>query len=492
LRAPFETRAAAVAWLEQHGIAHVARLNVEALTPLVEPALRPSLRTVGARKRLVELVSAEALARSSDWLRTPRMLEALPPLAWRFLEAERERAALARASVAERLRPPDEPKALAVHAALLALRDRVPPTVAPRPAPAAEGTLRFDPALPGFRYEDPVPYEAPARAGGGFARPEAKLTLAPGAPRAECSCGAAGGECVHGLAAIDAALAWLHRPADEAFRGALDELARPAWQRTLRALEHAIEQSPEDRAGIELDWRLRVEDAGVEAAPWVRRLGKRGQPGAAKRLGRRHLLFEHGAALSPEDARVAALLPEREGFASRALLEALVGHPRVFLEDEPERAVTVDRAPVGLVAEDRRGTLRVSAGVDGTALPPALLARVRGGGADEPLFLWDGRRLTLLDVKAELRALLVVLAREGDLFPPESQGALLEALARWAGRLPVTMPRGVMGESVPAATAPVLRLEVQPDGSVEIELRVRPLPESHSFAPGEGARDVHV
>ncbi|MCU0682084.1 MAG: DEAD/DEAH box helicase [Polyangiaceae bacterium] len=497
LRAPFETRAEVLAWLEQHGIAHLARLNAEVLTPLVDPALRSSLRAVGARRRLLDLASAEALARSSDWLRTPRLLETLPPLAWRYLEDEREDAALARATIAERLRPPEASRALAVHTSLRALRDRLSPSLAPRPASAlaasAAGALRCDAALPGFRYEDPRASEAPARVGGGFAKPEVRLTLTPGAPRAECSCGAAGGDCVHVLSAIDTALHWLHQPVSEAFLGALAELARPAWQRTLLALEQALEQTPEDRAGIELDWRLRVVDnVGVEAAPWVRRLGKRGQPGAAKRLGRRHLLFEHGAALRPEDARIATLLPEREGFAPRALLEALIGHARVFLEDEPERAVLVDRAPVGLVAEDRRGTLRVSAGVDGTALPPALLARVRGGGADEVLFLWDGGRLTLLDVKAELRALLVVLAREGDLFPPESQGALLEALARWAGRLPVAMPRGVLGESVAASCSPVLRFEVQPDGSVEVELRIRPLPESNSFLPGDGARDVHV
>ncbi len=85
-----------------------------------------------------------------------------------------------------------------------------------------------------------------------------------------------------------------------------------------------------------------------------------------------------------------------------------------------------------------------------------------------------------------------MLLRDGNVFPPESRGALLPSLARWAQRLPVTMPRSVMGESVPALLLHVLRLEAQVDGSVELELRVKPLHDTASLVPGHGARDVHV
>ncbi len=494
LRVPFDTRAALFAWLERHGIAHVARLNLEALAPRVEPALRAQLRVLGARRRLIDLASLETLARSAEWLPPSRLRELLPPLAWRFLEDERDGAQRARAEVAERLRAPDDPRALAPHAALCELRSRLPASAAPRTARAlGEASLRVDASLPGFRFEDPLPFEPLPFAAGRFVKPEARLVLAPGALRAECSCGAEA--CVHRLAAIDAALLWLRQPPGEAFSAALEELTRPPWERALRAFDQALARGPaaSARPEVELTWRLRVVgDAGVEVAPWVQRLGKRGQRGAAARLTRRRLLLEHGAVLPPEDARVASLLPEVEGFAPRPLLEALVDHPRVVLAADPERAVRVDRAPLGLVAEERLGAVRVSAGVDGAALPPALVERVRRARPDEALFAWDGQRLTLLDVKNELRELLGVLAREGGVFPPESYAALLQTLAKWAGRLPVAMPRSVMGESVPPLLTAVLRLEAQPDGSVEIEARVRPLADVVACVPGQGARDVHV
>ncbi|WP_437720050.1 DEAD/DEAH box helicase [Sorangium sp. So ce861] len=493
--APFATRAALLAWLARHAIAHVARLNLEAVAPRVEPALWPELHVLGARRRLIDLASDDELARSLEWLPASRLRDALPPAVLGFLEDERAAAALARAAVPALLRAPDEPRAQPAHALLCALRARVPDAVAPRPERALRAAaLRFDAALPGFRLDDPLPYES-QRVGAGFVRPEARLTLAPGAPRAECGCGAA--DCVHVLAAIDAALLWLRQPPGDAFFQALDELGRPPWERTLLALDRAFDDGPGARAGVELVFRLDVvEGAGVAVAPFIHRVGKKGQRGAGARIGKKRLLLEHGAKLSAEDARIAALLPDGDAFASRVLLDALIGHPRLVLGEAPDVAVRIERTPVGLVAEERHGAVRVSAGVEGTALPPPLIERVRRARPEEVLFLWDwdqgARRLTLLDVKAEVRSLVDVLLREGNVFPPESHAALLAALARWAQRVPVAMPRSVMGESVPPALIPVLRLTAQPRGAVEVELRIRPLADGPALAPGAGARDVHV
>lgn len=272
-----------------------------------------------------------------------------------------------------------------------------------------------------------------------------------------------------------------------------DEPAQLPWKRALEALEKVLEESPSDRTGIELVWRIAVEaEVGVEVAPWVFKLNKKGKPGAGARLGRRRLLLQYGDKLSPEDARVATLLPEGDAFAPRALLEALVDHPRVFRADVPDVGVRVERAPVGLVAEDRNGVVRLTAGIDGTALPAPTLDRVRRSGAEDVIFLWDGGRLTLLDIKPELRALVGVLHREGNLFPPEGRVALLESLAKWAQHMPVAMPRSVMGESVLPAAIPVVRMEAQSTGAVQVELRVRALPDSPAFVPGVGPRDVHV
>ncbi|HTN89670.1 MAG TPA: ATP-dependent helicase, partial [Sorangium sp.] len=182
--APFETREALLAWLARHGVAHLARLNLEAVAPRADPALWPELRVLGARRRLIDLASADALSRAAEWLPSPRLRAALPPLVVHLLEDERADAALARAAVPSLLQPPGEPRALPAHERLCALRARVPDAVAPRPERALRAAaLRFDAALPGFRFEDPLPFES-HRAGAGFVRPEARLTLAPGALRA--------------------------------------------------------------------------------------------------------------------------------------------------------------------------------------------------------------------------------------------------------------------------------------------------------------------
>ncbi|HZH03908.1 MAG TPA: SNF2-related protein, partial [Myxococcaceae bacterium] len=281
----------------------------------------------------------------------------------------------------------------------------------------------------------------------------------------------------------------------ETFGETLEALVRPAWERALRALERAVEESGGVERGAAISWRLRVIDGyGVEVAPYVHRRTQKGQRTAGARLNRRRLMLDYGARLSPEDARLAALLPEGEGAASQALLFALVDHPRIGLDHAPEEAVRIDRAKVGLVAEDRGGEVVVTAGVDGAALPPPMLERLRRARPDEAQYLWEegSRRLTVLDAGPEVRALLASLNRHGNSFPPESHGALLDGLARLALRIPVALPRTIMGEAVPPEDTAVVRLEAHSGGAVRVELRTRPLKDGPSFTPGEGVRDVHV
>ncbi|QSQ22451.1 DEAD/DEAH box helicase [Pyxidicoccus parkwayensis] len=491
---PFATDGALHAWLRAQGIEHVTRLSLVMLGPRVEAPLVPQFRMAIAGRRLVELASAESVARwTSEVQPSPKMRDLLPRLACRFLEDERAAAEDARASVPERLRAPEDARTHPTHRLLTELRARLPGSVAPRPTRwlSAE-TLQLDTVLPGFKQKETRCSELPLGAVAGFILPEARLTFSPTEVKADCTCGAAA--CVHVLAAIDSALVWLRQPWTDEFGDVLEELVRPAWERTLRALERAVEESPSGASGAELSWRLEVIPSyGVELAPYLHRRNKKGQLSTGSRLTRKRLLQEYGSLLTPTDARLAALLPETASPASRELLFELANHPRIFLEDT-DQLVKVERAKVGLVAEDRDGTVIIAAGIDGASLPPTLMERVRKSKPEEALFLWDegSRRLTVLDVSAEARAVLGVLHRHGNAFPPESHGALLERLSKFSQRLPVAMPRSVMGEALPTQSRPVLRLEVLHGGNVRLEVRTRPLPDSPAFVPGEGSRDVHI
>ncbi|MCP3139675.1 DEAD/DEAH box helicase [Pyxidicoccus xibeiensis] len=492
---PFDTDSALLTWLKAHGIEHVTRLSLVMLGPRIEAALVPQFRMAIAGRRLVELASAESLARwTSEAQPSPKMKDLLPRLACRFLEDERAAAEDARTAVPERLRPPEEPRTHPIHRLLMELRSRLPVGVAPRPQRwlSAEA-LQHDAQLPGFRLKEARCSELPVGAVAGFILPEARLTFSPSAVKAECTCGSQA--CVHVLAAIDTALLWLRQPWTDAFGETLEELVRPEWERTLRALERAVDEAPGGGpAGAEISWRLEVIDGyGVELAPYVHRRNKKGQLTTGARVTRRRLLQEFGSQLSPSDARLAALLPETAAPASRELLFELVNHPRIYMDDSPQ-LVSIERAQVGLVAEDQNGTVVIHAGVDGAALSKAMVDRIRRSKPEEGLYLWDAgaRHLTVLDVGPEARALLAVLQRHGNAFPPESHGPLLEKLSKFSLRLPVAMPRGVMGEQLPPLNLPVLRLELQLDGQVRLDVRVRPLPDSRSFTPGEGPRDVLV
>jgi superfamily II DNA or RNA helicase len=479
----FATQDEVLAWLRGEGLLHLSRVSLGVLAPAVDAAFLPQLRSASARRRLTDVASAEAIARwTAEAQPTAKMRELLPGLALRFLEEESAAAQAARAE--PRLLPPEEPRTHEVHRLLLQLRAQLAPHVAPRLALSREA-LQHDPLLPGFRLRESRCSELPLGAQEGFILPEARLAFTPDAIRAQCSCGAM--PCVHALAAIDTCLLWLRQPWSPAFGEALRDLVLPGWDRTLRALGRALDDSPRGAPGAEISFEIEVlENYGVMISAAV-------QPPRAKqrkRVSRQRLLAEYGAQLSVKDARIAALLPD-SGPASRALLLELVDHPRVLLEDAHVR---IERAPVGLVAEQRGAQVLVSAGVDGTALPAEMLERIRKARPDEPLFLWyeSSLLLTVLEASQEVRALLAVLHRHGNAFPPESHGALLERLSQLSARVPVALPRGVMGESVPPQDLPVLRLEAQAPGSVRVELRTRPLADSATFTPGEGQRDVHV
>lgn len=474
----FDTRAAFHAWLEAQGLAHLARINLEPLAAYVDSGHWPELHRVGAKRRLSDLASADQLARTREWISDGPFKTALVNAVPRLLEAAIAERAQAIAEVPARLRPPDEPRAAQVHHRLLALRSTIGSTIAPRIEAVLDVRgLKFDAGLPGFVFTDWLPTEMPLREGGGFARAKVTLSLVPDQPTARCACGAQG--CVHALAAIDTAIRSLREGLSPSV---LSELTRPAWQRTLDALGSALKKAPPMLAATDgvLRFHLRVKGESIALDGWWNDTPYR----RAELLERVKTTAERA---------LVTLLPDPGVSASKALLESLVDSKLVVLADDPSRAVTIERAEVGLTAEERLNDVRLTASVEGAPLPPALLEHLRRAKPDALLFLWDEgpRRLTLLELKPQVKAALEVL--KGDTrFPPESREALLDSLSQWAEQVPVAMPRSVMGARVSAEAVPVLRFTPQPGGGVELDVRIKPLPDAPSMEPGMGKVDLFL
>lgn len=486
---PFKTSAALQSWLEEHGIGHLAHLNVEAVATSIPRKSWHALHAFGARRFLIDLARSPSLRHATD--RMPLELrDVLPEAVWGFMQREREHVAKARRQIDGRLAPPSDPQALELHARLIRLRQSLGHTVAPRCDEALSiEQLQVKTELPGFVFRDIMPSQVrtpPLR----FSAARVELRVGGRADGVSCTCGWT--PCEHALAAIDTALKWLHSSEGTEERDtSLHELTRPTWEHQLAAMQRVFDVTTAEPLDLQVVWALEVltEDR-IEVEPWVRRRGKRGQLGAPRRTTGRHLLAAHGSALSPQDIRAAERCSDT-GETPRAVLEALVGHPHV-VRHQTEHAIWIERVPVGLVAQDRQGSTWVSAAIDGVPLPSPLVDRVRRAKRQDPLFIFDGQRLSLLDVSRELQGVLEVLQREGNLFPPEGRPALVKALSSWSSRIPVAMPRSVLGELVQPTPSPVLRLKAYPRGAVHVELRVRPLPESNAFAPGKGSKDIHV
>jgi superfamily II DNA or RNA helicase len=494
LAAPPATIAEFDAFLEAQGLGHVRGLGAGVLAPFVPEPDRKAMRYVLGRQRFTDFATHEALRRFGYALaHAPRLRDQLPPLALQFLQQEAASVARARAEASERLHAPREPRLQALHQALLALRTAHPATLPPRPADMLRtAALVPDPALPGFRWHDERPWVGPNA--GVPVIPDVALRLE--LPGASARCSVCGEGCVHTLAAVDTALALLREPLTEAQWQHLEDLRRPAWERTLRAIDQALKDVERDAPAVHVSWRLRVHrDDGVEVLPYVHRPNKKGGLSPGTRVSAARLREEHDAALGPQDRRVAELAARTFHHAGRALLKALAGHPRVVLDANPAASVRVELGRVGLLADDRGGTVALCAALDGAPLPDGYVKRLmeeRSSGPPPFLFEEAARRLTVLELPDEVRATLQALARFGNHFPPESHAALVEKLSHLSARVPVAMPRSVMGEAVPPQTALVLRLQLMPAGTVRGELRIRPLPQSAAFLPAEGARDVHV
>jgi superfamily II DNA or RNA helicase len=347
---------------------------------------------------------------------------------------------------------------------------------------------------------------------GGKNSPTVTLELEGAAAVLGCDCPHGEGRCTVGLAAVDAALDLLERPAGDKLRARLSKLlGTPGWARSLARLDAVLGRAgdarPADRPK-ELGWRVDEAYGGeITLAPTLF-APKKTRPGL-RFWGVSPEKISQGAvpAAGPVDRQVAQLLTSRPSARYYSLedtrrlqvpvfqaLALLAGHPRVFLGKQGEVPLTVLRGEL---------TLRLTPAEDGgTAVETLLndrpcehrellgfLTRQRAGGW--VVDIDQGRRdCMVLQVSPTALDLLKALGPRPR-FPPEALGPLMQRLETIEAALPVALDPSLEGEEVARDDWPIARLESVDGGGLRLAVRLRPLPEGALFAPGEGPETVY-
>ncbi len=349
-------------------------------------------------------------------------------------------------------------------------------------------------------------------------RVEMDLPFAVGDPvRIACSCPVSGhgrDRCEHTWAALSRLLGVLGQPGDDPL---LEEVFRldpqPAWSRTLDALDHFLDehglgegrrggQGPAERSGgvagpeHRLGWRVRVSPEGVELGVWEQRLSaSRGAWTAGRRVGWQRLRESPELWACEADRRAAAAVREPpEGAPEdldvfRALL-SLTGHPLVFLHDEPERRLAVEKVEPRLMASLDGADLVLDAALGGYPLWSFPAGQLHEAEDERGLigFLEGKQTDLLLLAPAHPHVLRFLRAFNGKprVVPPAGQAELLRRLTHLETVLPVELPPALAGERVAADERLHLHLAPSQPSGVVAQLRVRPAPEGTACRPGEG------
>jgi len=361
-----------------------------------------------------------------------------------------------------------------------------------------EVRLNFDPELPGFRGKVPSDrrYEVWGRS-----EHTVQLRWKRGHLETECDCELYR-NCDHLPIVLDTALSQLKEPQrEQSFVQMAEEIFRPEWARALTALSRLAAKDREGDASEEIacSWQLHERGLLLEAQPLIHKKTKKGGWSSGSRIGPEKLLHQHGAALEPRDLQLCTeLIASRRRGTSEpaALLQALVGHPRVFLKQDRHTPIEVRRTSLGFVVRDQHGQLSVAPALDGIPLTDdeqRLLAIQTGRGPLCVLLQPRAHVYWLVEVNGKVRALTEILARHGSTFPAEAAPQLTEQLFRLEGAIPWTLPDSLKGEAFLAPPTAILALQLEDTeaGLLRVDARVCPLPGGQRFSPGEGPTEVY-
>jgi len=488
-------------WAAAHGVTERLSDPIAVLAPLVYGGDAHLVVNDGKLHTVADAFAPPAPApkRAQQWEVNYRQLsaEALRTAARYYLNAvaTQRAAVLSRRKALElRAQPPADPNLKALLARLEAARAELSVRVAPRPL----GT--YDPQSAHLE-EAPlrIVYAEGANLRFGVRQVRVVIPVEEEPLRAACSCpeGQAG-ICTHELDALDAAIDLVRDPKGDAPRLAAI-LATPVWQRFLRAFsdELVLREAPAAADDARLAWRVVGNGAAVMVEPLLQKRLKSGGWSQGGRVRPDELAARRGLLADPHDARVHRALTvgvEDVTAAHRTVsrgrtvhvLEALIGHPRVFVEGKPGTPVRVARERLRVALEAAESGVLVSFFV-GARRHAARELLTLAAGSDQIVDVDAGAgavALCALDERA--LALLAAFEKHPARFPPESHEELLRGLTALQESVDLTLPEALAGEPVEGDARPVVRLSPHDSGEVEVEVLVRPVEGGPVFPPGEG------
>ncbi len=375
---------------------------------------------------------------------------------------------------------------------LLALREALRRRHAPVPRAQLSGTiLRLRPEPLSLFLEAPVKLRDKRRGG---QRPKVELGLTDWKREisTRCDCPWQDGGCRHALQAVDVALLVFEDPDTELVRELATQLSVPHWGKVLaqvRLVARPQASAAEDALeGARLVWRLsppkRHGTPKLEAL--IQRPSARGGWANGRALRPEEILRSVWSQITDLDRTAATLLSGYDG-PSRLpqALDLLAPTGRVLLAGHPE-PLRVRKEALGIACLEKGDGFELIPMLGASPVPEELERRLLGSGpmARHVHLDVEGGTCVVAHASAEVQQALAILNRRGNTFPKEAADALADELEEAA--FPVVLPAVLCGREVAPSTAAIVHLTRPEPLTLEVELRVQPLPGALSFPVGQG------
>jgi superfamily II DNA or RNA helicase len=266
---------------------------------------------------------------------------------------------------------------------------------------------------------------------------------------------------------------------------------RPSWERALDKLEGFLAPPAEVKPDASAQTRrlIFLLDSDTSDIRPMEQAAKRdgwsaGRAVSLKRLHQRDPKLDY---LTPEDHLVlGAIRISRDYYSETYQFDtdrgplALIGHPRVFDADHPERRIELVAYPVELVVREEGDQIRLA--LSHRAEAPRVFVEVE-----------SPTRWRVVQVTQALVELAEILGPQGLVAPKTARDRVVALVKADNPRLPVRSElEGVSADVVAGEVRPILQIAPHEDG-FEIRACVRPLGEDGpTYTPGLGAASVLV